>query len=92
MLNHKSFLCFHRKVTLINPCYTTARKFAADIGKIIALSPALGNICRILTRHLHHLVNDRSSWDSRVKLDLVSIKELEFWHSSLKSQGQLGEN
>ena len=36
----------------------TARKVAAVVSKIIALSPALGNICRLMTRHLHFIINE----------------------------------
>jgi hypothetical protein len=41
---------------LENSKQLTARKVAAVVGKIIALSPALGNICRIMTRHLNHVI------------------------------------
>ena len=34
----------------------TARNVAAVVGKIIALSPALGNICRLMSRHLHFII------------------------------------
>jgi hypothetical protein len=54
---------------LENSKQPTARKVAAVVGKIIALSPALGNICRIMTRHLHHVINERTSWDSFVQID-----------------------
>ena len=47
----------------------TARKFAAVAGKIIALSPALDNIFRLMTMHLHVIINERSSWDSVVHVD-----------------------
>jgi hypothetical protein len=43
---------------LDNSKQLTARKVAAVIGKIIALSPTLGNNCRIMTRHLHHDINE----------------------------------
>jgi hypothetical protein len=52
----------------------TSRKVAAVVGKIIALSPAQGNICRLMTRHLHFLINERSSWDSVVHVDDFSIR------------------
>ena len=45
---------------LENSKQLTARKVAAVVGKIIALSPVLGNICRIMTRHLHHAINERN--------------------------------
>ena len=64
---------------LENSKQLTARNVAAVVVKIIALSPTLGNICRIMTRHLHHVINERSSWDSFVQIDDFSIKELQFW-------------
>jgi hypothetical protein len=63
---------------LENSKQLTARKVAAVIGKIIALSPTLGNNCRIMTRHLHHDINERTSWDSFVQINYFSIKELQF--------------
>jgi hypothetical protein len=59
---------------LENSKQLTARKVAVVVGKIIALSPALGNICRIMTRHLNHVINERTSWDSFVQIDDLSIK------------------
>jgi hypothetical protein len=38
-----------------------------------------------MTRHLHFIINERSSWDSVVHVDEFSIRELHFWLSSLKS-------
>ena len=38
-----------------------SRKVAAVVGKTIALSPAQGNICRLMTKHLHVIINERSS-------------------------------
>ena len=64
---------------LENSKQLTAGNVAAVVVKIIALSPTLGNICRIMTRHLHHVINERSSWDSFVQIDDFSIKELQFW-------------
>jgi hypothetical protein len=43
---------------LENSKQLTARKVAVVIGKIIALSPTLGYNCRIMTRHLHHDINE----------------------------------
>ena len=52
-----------------------ARIFAAVAGKIIALSPALDKICRLMTMHLHVIINERSSWDSVVHADEFSMRE-----------------
>ena len=38
-----------------------------------------------MTRHLHHDINERTSWDSFVKIYDFSIKELQFGITSLKS-------
>ena len=38
-----------------------------------------------MTRHLHFIINEQSSWNSVVHVDDFSIRELHFWLSSLKS-------
>ena len=43
-----------------------------------------------MTRHLHFIINERSSWDSVVHVDDFSIRELHSWLSSLKSLPNCG--
>ena len=59
----------------------TAREIAKVTGKIISLSPVLGNVCRLMTRYLHLVIIHRVSWDKRIKLDRdhPCITELQFW-------------
>lgn len=66
---------------LENSKQLTARKVAGVVGTIVALSPALGNICRIMARHLHHVINERISLDSFGQVADFSIKELQCWTS-----------
>ena len=58
----------------------TCRNLAKICGKIISMLPALGNICQIMTRHLHMKICSRTCWDSIVLIDDNIIKELRFWY------------
>ena len=64
---------------------TTARKLAMVTGKIISMSPVLGNVTRIMTRNIYTVIEQRSGWDT-----WLTIKgcpgvntELQFWEQSL---------
>ena len=42
----------------------------------------LGNVCQIMTRHLHLPIIDSTCWDGYVVLDQKYIDELKFWFSN----------
>ena len=66
---------------------TTARKLAQITGKIISMSPVLGNVTRIMTRESYAIIEQRSGWDTWITIkSCVGInRELEFWGEALKS-------
>lgn len=66
---------------LQNPKNVSARVIAKVTGKIISMSLVFGNITRLMTRHLHHLIIDRITWDSILNLTKwpEAIAELNFW-------------
>lgn len=67
------------------PC-TTSRTIAKVTGRIISMSPVLGNITRIMTRYMYMFINERKSWDSRMHLtDQNVISELNVWFHSVQN-------
>ena len=42
--------------------------------------PAFGNICEIMTKHMHMLICCRSSWDDVILMNDSIIEELRFWY------------
>ena len=60
---------------------TTARKLASVTGKIVSCMGVLGPIAKLMTCFLHHEINNRSSWDNKLRISSGSfvINELFFW-------------
>jgi hypothetical protein len=67
---------------LKNPDRVIARKLASIIGQIIFISFVLGNVCQIMTRHLHLPIIDSTCWDGYIVLDQKYIDELKLWFSN----------
>ncbi|CAC5364665.1 unnamed protein product [Mytilus coruscus] len=61
--------------------YISARNLAQVTGRIISMSPVIGNITRIMTRYCYMSTESRMSWDSYLVLESKSfvISELKFW-------------
>ncbi|CAC5371805.1 unnamed protein product [Mytilus coruscus] len=61
--------------------YNSARNLAQVTGRIISMSPVIGNITRIMTRYCYMSIKSRMSWDSYLVLESKSfvISELKFW-------------
>ena len=65
----------------------SARDLARCTGKIISMSPVIGNVCRLMSRNCYRLIESRTTWDCLLPLgdfDLVS-RELNFWLLNLTS-------
>ena len=63
----------------------SAGSLASIVGKIISMSPVLGNLSRIMTRHCQMSVAAAQDWDSVFPLDSYCIVELQFWKNNLCS-------
>ena len=59
----------------------TARELARVTGKVISLSPVVGNLTRLMTRHCYMSIETRSCWDKKLILVYPSeiFRELYFW-------------
>ena len=65
----------------------TPRFLASCVGKIISLSPVVGNIAIIMTRFLQSAVNFREQWDTQLdprgfQFYQQCLVEVDFWFSS----------
>ncbi|CAC5419203.1 unnamed protein product [Mytilus coruscus] len=65
--------------------YISARNLAQVTGRIISMSPVIGNITRIMTRYCYMSIESRMSWDSYLVLESKSfvISELKFWINNI---------
>jgi hypothetical protein len=64
-----------------------ARTLAHITGKIISMSPVIGNLSRLMTRYCYMAIVKRFSWDTLLVFDDVKkIKsELYFWQSNINA-------
>ena len=65
----------------------TARELAQVTGKVISLSPVVGNLTRLMTRHCYMSIETRSCWDNNLFLVYPSeiLRELYFWRDNVKN-------
>lgn len=64
----------------------TARDLAKAAGKIFSMSPVVGNVTSLMTRHIYLAIESRIHWDRFISLlfpDTVK-SELQFWLQNLK--------
>jgi len=59
--------------------FSTVRKLACFVGKIISMGFVFGNITRIMTRYSHFDIFRSSTWDSKISLSASTLRELSFW-------------
>jgi len=45
----------------------------------------MGDVCKLLTKSLHHLIECRGGWDAQLVLDADVLLELKFWREHLRS-------
>ena len=65
---------------------SSARKLAKLVGKVISLMPVIGNVARLMTRHLYKLIQNRVSWDRDLFIyDSQVLDEIFFWKESVTS-------
>jgi len=67
--------------------FTTARKLAQCVGKIISMQAVVGNIAKLMSKYIYMYIETRVSWDSVLRLEANDpcIEELVFWNDNVKS-------
>ena len=65
----------------------TARTLAQITGKIMSMSPVIGNVSRLMTRYCYIAIVKRFSWDNLLVFDDVKKIESElcFWQSNINA-------
>ncbi|CAG2253337.1 unnamed protein product [Mytilus edulis] len=65
--------------------FFSARQLAQVTGKIISLSPVLGNLTRLMTRYCYLCIVQRLSWDKLLQIVYPAeiLNELKFWKSNV---------
>ena len=62
------------------PAFTYVKEIAAIVGQNIAMSEGAEiYVSYIMTRHWHHIINSRSSWNSVILVPGQGREELDFW-------------
>ena len=63
----------------------TARDLARFAGKIISLMPVMGNVCKLMTKHMYKAIESRLSWESSLNIYLIPgvLDEFRFWQKSI---------
>ena len=80
-----SLICSIDEV-LKNFPFFTERALAKITGKIISMSPIIGNISWLMTRSLYLTIEGRLSWDNPLDLrnNVNIFEELKFWRDNVK--------
>lgn len=68
------------RTTKLKSSIVNARTLAAVVGRILSLTPCVGDLTRIITRSLYAVVNTKVSWNSTVELSKEAYTELVFWN------------
>ena len=61
----------------------TAKMVASLVGRIIAMSIAVGPVSSFMTRSLYAVINSRSSWYEKLQLPAEAQLKLNFWKNSI---------
>ncbi|XP_063416029.1 uncharacterized protein LOC134697676 [Mytilus trossulus] len=73
-------------IALSNPCKVKIRTLAKICGKVISLTPAIGNVTQIMTRATFAVINERDDWDQCMDINFNSdlIFEFMFWKNNVQ--------
>ena len=81
----------HKVETVISDIFNrlhgvSARKLAHLAGLIISLSPSLGNITQLMTRHIYFMINSRCNWDFPINISKCTelLSELNYWQNNVR--------
>ena len=78
---------FQDVVEIMSCRSVSARKLARVTGRIISSFLIMGDVCKLMTKALHRLIECRKGWDAhaQVVLDSDVLVELKFWREHLQS-------
>ena len=76
---------FQDVVEIMSCRSVSARKLGRVTGRIILSFLIMGDVCKLMTKALHRLIECRKGWDAQVVLDSDVLVELIFWREHLQS-------
>ena len=65
----------------VMPC----RKLARVTRRIVSNFLIMGDVCKLMTKAIHRLIEYRNGWDAQIVLDSDALIELKFWREHLQS-------
>ena len=71
-------------VQCLNKITVTARELARVIGQCVAMTKAIVP-GKLLLRNCYRVLRQKANWNAEVTLDAPAIKDLRWWHASLKT-------
>ena len=63
----------------------SARKLASVTGRIVSKFFIMGDVCKLMTKAMHRLIECRKGWNSQVSVDFEVHTELKFWREHIHS-------
>ena len=74
---------FDEVVKIMSCKSVSARNLARVTGRIISTFFIMGDVCKLMTKAMHRLIESRIGCDEQVVLDSDVLVELRFWHEQL---------
>ena len=65
----------------VMPC----RKLARVTRRIVSIFLIMGDVCKLMTKAIHRLIECRNGCDAQIVLDSDALIELKFWREHLQS-------
>ena len=63
----------------------SCRKLARVTRRIVSNFSIMGDVCKLMTKAMHRLMECRNGWDAQIVLDSDALIELKFWWEHLQS-------
>lgn len=65
--------------------YIFVRKLACLVGQLTSMQCVLGSVTRLYSRAMYECVNQRASWQARVKISDLALSEMLFWKEHVRN-------
>ena len=63
----------------------SCRKLARVTRRIVSNFSIMGDVCKVMTKAMHRLIECRNGWDAQIVLDSDALIELKFLREHLQS-------
>ena len=76
---------FYELLEVMSCGSVSVRKLALVTGRIVSNFLIMGDVCKLMTKAMHRLIECRNGWDAQVVLDSDALIELKFWREHLQN-------